>query len=80
MHAADIVETLPTAGLDEELLSAISTVVRHRLPGLAVTDEQGKVVGCVSSVDLLRASLPRYLHGDPRLARVLVAAAADGAE
>lgn len=77
MHAADIVENLPTAGLDDEILSAISTLVQHRLPGLAVVDEQAHVVGCVSAVDLLRASLPRYLHGDSRLGRVLDESAAD---
>ena len=77
MHAADVVESLPTVGLDAPLLSAIRTVVQHRLSGLPVTDEHGKVVGCVSSVDLLRASLPRYLQGDARLARVLDESAAD---
>lgn len=77
MHAADIVESLPTAGLDDEVLSAIRTVVQHGLPGLVVTDEHGAVVGCVSSVDLLRTSLPPYLHGDPRLARVIDESTAD---
>jgi CBS-domain-containing membrane protein len=77
MHAADIVESLPTAGLDDEVLTALRTTVRHRLPGLVVTDETGSVVGCVSSIDLLRVTLPRYLHGDPRLARVIDETSAD---
>jgi CBS-domain-containing membrane protein len=77
MHAADIAESLPTAGLDEEVLSVIRMVVRHNLPGLVVTDEFGVVVGCVSSVDLLRTALPRYLHGDRRLARVIDESTAD---
>lgn len=77
MHAADLVESLPTAGLDDDILTALRTTVRHRSPGLAITDETGGVVGCVSSVDLLRVILPRYLHGDPRLARVLDESSAD---
>jgi CBS-domain-containing membrane protein len=77
MHASDIVETLPTATLDDDLLSVIRTLVEHCLPGLPVTDASGEVVGCMSSVDLLRAALPRYLHNDCRLARVLDESAAD---
>ena len=77
MHAADIVERLPTTGLDDEILSAIRTISQLNLPGLVVTDESGVVVGCVSSVDLLRTTLPRYLHGDARLARVIDESTAD---
>jgi CBS domain-containing protein len=70
MHAAGVVETLPTAHLDEDLLAAIRTVVRHRLPGLIATDAQGGLVGYLSSTDLLRLALPGYLRDEPCLARV----------
>lgn len=70
MHAADIVETLPTARLDDDVLSAVRMVAQRGLPGLVVADEQGKVVTCLSSVDLLRLMLPRYLLDEPLLARV----------
>lgn len=38
MDAAEIVETLPTAGLDDEVLSATRTVAWNGLPGLAPAD------------------------------------------
>jgi CBS domain-containing protein len=70
MHAADVVETIPTARPDDEVLSAVRMVCRHGLPGLVVADERGDLVGCLSSIDLLRLVLPRYLQDDPGLARV----------
>lgn len=77
MHAADVVEALPTARPDDEVLSVARTVSRDRLPGLAVVDERGLVLACVSSVDLLRLALPRYLAEDPTLARVFAEPNAD---
>jgi CBS domain-containing protein len=71
MHAADIIENLPTARPDDDAASAVRMVVGQRLPGLVVADAQGAVVGCVSSTDLLEAALPRYLREAPNLARVL---------
>lgn len=70
MHAVDVVETLPTARLDDAFLPAVRAMVRHGLPGLVVVDDGGHVVACMSSVDLLRLALPRYLHEQPVLARV----------
>lgn len=70
MHAADVIETLPTARVDDDVLSAVRMVSRRGLPGLVVADERGEVVGCMSSVDLLRLALPRYLRDEPGLARV----------
>jgi CBS domain-containing protein len=70
MHAADVVEAMPTARPDDEVLSAVRMVCRQRLPGLVVADERGDLVGCLSSIDLLRLVLPRYLQDDPGLARV----------
>lgn len=70
MHAADVVESLPTALPGDDVLSAVRMVSQRGLPGLVVADERGEVVGCLSSVDLLRLALPRYLREDPGLARV----------
>jgi CBS domain-containing protein len=77
MRAAGVVETLPTARLDDDILSAVGLVLRHGLPGLVAADEHGLVVGCVSSVDLLRLALPRYLRGEPALARTFDEGRAD---
>ena len=70
MHAADVTETLPTVRPSDDVLSAVRMVTRHHLPGLVVADEQGEVVGCMSSIDLLRLTLPRYVQEEPGLARV----------
>ncbi|MCT2584432.1 CBS domain-containing protein [Actinophytocola gossypii] len=77
MRAADVAEALPTARMDDGVLPAVRMVARHRVPGLAVADEHGHVVTCVSSVDLLRLVLPRHLWDEPCLARVFDEAHAD---
>ncbi|MGV0742378.1 CBS domain-containing protein [Mycolicibacterium sp. XJ870] len=71
MHAADVTESLPTVLPSDDILAAIQVVTQHHLPGLVVADELGEVVGCMSSVDLLRLTLPRYVQEGPGLARVL---------
>jgi CBS-domain-containing membrane protein len=78
MHAADVVETIPTARPDDEVLSAVRMVCRQGLPRLVVADERGDLVGCLSSIDLLRLVLPRYLQEDPGLARVVDEEHAEG--
>lgn len=70
MHAADVTQALPTVRPSDYVLSAVRTVTRHSLPGLVVADAQGEVVGCMSSIDLLRLTLPRYVQEEPGLARV----------
>lgn len=70
MHAADLVEALPTARPGDDVLSAMRMVTRHRLPGLVVANKEGEIVGCMSSTDLLQLTLPRYVREEPGLARV----------
>jgi CBS domain-containing protein len=70
MHAADVTETLPTVRPSDDVLFAVRMVTQHHLPGLVVADELGEVVGCMSSVDLLRLTLPFYVQEEPGLARV----------
>lgn len=71
MHASEVVATLPTARLDDPVLRAAQLVTRESAPGLAVTDENGEVVACMSSLDLLWLTMPRYLRDAPRLAGVI---------
>lgn len=77
MHAADVVEMLPTARPNDDVLTAIRTMASQRLPALLVVGDMGEVVGCVSSVDLLQAALPRYFVEDRNLARVMDERSAD---
>ncbi|MDO0938432.1 CBS domain-containing protein [Streptomyces sp. DG2A-72] len=71
MHAADVIETLPTALPDDDILSTVQMISRHGLPGLVVADGRGELIGCMSSVDLLRAVIPHYFLDDPGLTRVI---------
>jgi CBS domain-containing protein len=71
MHAAGLVESLSTARMDDDVLPAIRTVLRHGLPGIAIADAGGDVVCYLSSTDLLRLALPGYLRDEPGLARAL---------
>lgn len=77
MHAADVVESLPTVLPDDDVLAAVRTLSQRGLPGLVVADDRGEVVGCISWVDLLRAVFPQYLMDDPALARVIDEGRAD---
>lgn len=77
MHAADVTEALPTVRPNDDVLSAMRVVTRHGLPGLVVADAQGEVVGCMSSIDLLRLTVPRYVQEEPGLARVFDESHAD---
>lgn len=77
MHASDLVEPLPTARLDDDLLSAIRMVLQQGLPGLVAADERGTVIACVSLVDLVRVALPRYLRDAPVLVRTVDEGSAD---
>ncbi|MQA97447.1 MAG: CBS domain-containing protein [Streptosporangiales bacterium] len=71
MHAADVVETLPTAHPADDILASLQLLSRHGLPGLVVADDRGEVVGCISSIDLLRAVVPQYFLDDPSLTHVI---------
>lgn len=77
MHAADVAQACPVVRVDDSAMAAVETVVAHDLPGLVVVDEVGRVVACLSSVDLLRLALPAYLRDQPCLSRVIGEAAAD---
>jgi CBS domain-containing protein len=70
MHAADVIEALPTARPGDDVLSALRMVTRHHLPGLVVANKDGQIIGCMSSTDLLQLTLPRYVREEPALARV----------
>lgn len=50
----------------ENLVTAISMIVEHKLTGLTVTDGNGTVVGILSELDCIRAVLTAlYNEGDP---------------
>ncbi len=44
------------------LATAIEVLARHRLTGVPVLDEEGKVVGFISEKDIVKAALPGYFE------------------
>lgn len=44
------------------LATAIEVLARHRLSGVPVLDEEGRVVGFISEKDIVKAALPGYFE------------------
>lgn len=60
--AADIMEPLPTTiNQDAMLNKAVDTLVEVPDEGVAVVDDQGKLVGELTSKELLTLGMPRYM-------------------
>jgi CBS domain-containing protein len=63
MKANEIMTTdVVTVGPDTSVRAAAATMADHRVTSLPVVDEDGRLIGIVSEVDLIRDRLPR----DPR--------------
>ena len=57
MHAADIMtQPVITVGKDTKIAEAARLMLQHRISGLPVIDDSGRVVGILSEGDLLRRS------------------------
>ncbi|QTX31302.1 CBS domain-containing protein [Aminithiophilus ramosus] len=63
MRVGDVMDRDLTA-LSEQatLATAIEVLARHRLTGVPVLDEEGKVVGFISEKDIVKAALPGYFE------------------
>lgn len=59
------------------MAEAARMLARLDLPGLIVVDDSDRPLTVLSSVDVLRMSVPQYCQDDPALARVIDEAAAD---
>jgi CBS domain-containing protein len=77
MHASDALATLPTAHLSDPVLSVAKVVAEPELPGCVVVDGDDRVIGCLTSLDLLWLAEPRYLDDAPLLANVFSEEQAD---
>ena len=55
MRVADIMQTqLQTIGMDDRVSDAIATIADQHVSGLPVVDHRGRLVGVVSSTDVLQ--------------------------
>lgn len=62
MQVADIMDRdLTSLAEDSTLLQAISLMAAHRVSGLPVLNNDGRVVGFISEKDILRAVIPGYM-------------------
>lgn len=54
--------TLPTVKADSDLFDAIHLILRHKVSGISVVDDNHKPVGMLSELDCLRAVLKGAYH------------------
>jgi CBS domain-containing protein len=71
MRAGEIAEPYPVVGIDTSALVAARLIARDRLPGLVVTDENGKPMAVLPASEVVRFMVPDYVQDDPALAGVL---------
>jgi len=56
--------SLVTFGPQTDMLDAIHELVRHRIAGAPVVDDQGNLVGMLSELDCMKIALTASYHGD----------------
>ncbi len=72
-------EEFPVIGLDTLALEAAQLMAGHRLPGLVVTDTDGKPHTVLPASEVVKFLVPGYVQEDPSLAAVLSESMADRA-
>ncbi len=77
MHAEDIAESFPVVAIDSPALDAARMLADHRLPGIVVTDRQGRPHAVLPASQVVAFIVPRYVQDDPSLAGVLDESMAD---
>ncbi|MCX2932849.1 CBS domain-containing protein [Mycobacterium sp. CVI_P3] len=77
MRAEQIAEQFPVVALDSGALDAVRLMAEQRLPGLVVTDPQGRPLTILPAWQVVRLLVPAYIQDDPSLAGVLGEQAAD---
>jgi CBS domain-containing protein len=64
-------EQFPVVTLDSDALQAATLLAENRLPGLIVTDADGKPYAVLPASQVVKFLVPRYVQDDPSLARVI---------
>ena len=77
MRADQIAEDFPVVASTSNALDAGRLMAERRLPGLVVTDEDGKPVTILPASQVVRMLVPSYVQDDPSLAGVLSESMAD---
>jgi CBS domain-containing protein len=79
MRAEELAEAFPVVTVDSDALDAARLLADHRLPGIVVTDTDGKPFAVLPASQVVRFIVPRYVQDDPSLAGVLNESMADRA-
>lgn len=79
MHAEEMAEEFPVITVNSNALDAARMLAEHRLPGVLVTDDNGKPFAVLPASQVVRFIVPTYVQDDPSLAGVLNESMADHA-
>jgi CBS domain-containing protein len=77
MRADQIAEDFPVVTSTSNALDAGRLIAERRLPGLVVTDADGKPLTILPASQVVRMLVPSYVQDDPSLAGVLSETMAD---
>jgi CBS domain-containing protein len=77
VRARDLARPFPVVTLDSDAMEAARTMAAERLPGLIVTDADGRPHTVLPGSQVLRFLIPTYVQDDPALARALDERASD---
>jgi len=70
-------EEFPVIGLASDAWEAVTLLAERRLPGLVVTDLEGRPHAILPASQVVRILVPSYVQDDPSLAGVLSESMAD---
>ncbi|MEV4314752.1 CBS domain-containing protein [Actinocrispum sp. NPDC049592] len=71
MRAREMAEEYPVTSLDSDAFEAARSLATHRMPGLVVTDRNGRPHSVLGASQVVRFLVPRYVQDDPSLAGVV---------
>ncbi|MGK3201237.1 CBS domain-containing protein [Amycolatopsis sp. MEPSY49] len=77
MHAEQMAEEFPVVDVDSDALDAARSLAGRRLPGLVVTDKDGRPFSILPASEVVKFLVPQYVQDDPSLAGVLDESMAD---
>lgn len=77
MRAEQIAEQFPVVRTDSDAIDAVRLIADHRLPGLVITDTEGRPRHILPASQVVRLLVPAYVQDDPALAGVVNELTAD---